>query len=58
MFSLMNTLAGIFTIILAVKQQNQTISNRRRVLLEITNQHSLSLFLSFSLPSHTHIYTD
>lgn len=54
----MKTLAGIFTIVLPVKEQNQTISDRR-VLLEITNQHSLFLlFFSFSLPSDTHAYTD
>lgn len=48
----MKTLARIFTITLPAKQQNQTISDRRRVLLEITNQHSLFFTISLSLSPH------
>lgn len=53
----MKTLARIFTITLPAKQQNQTISDRGRVLLEITNQHSLFFFFTISLSLCPHILT-
>lgn len=50
----MKTLAGIFTSILPVKQQNQTISDRRRAVPKLLISTPSFFFpLSFSLSPHT-----